>query len=302
MFLNEFDTIPFDAIVYLTGECNYGGKVTDFWDRRVLNTILKSYVNDEVVTNPSYKLSEFDKTYTMPRKTEHREVVKHIIETVPSEILAEVYGLHSNSKIVGDARASALFLDSIYNIYTTKVLEVKGFEPYILEMAANIKEKLPENFDIDAVFQKFPFTYHDTLNSILTQELHKFNVLLSEIRNSCDDLLNVVNGIVLLTPKLDETISSLMNGKIPKSWMKKSYPSLKCVSSYIDDFLERLKFFSSWIDNGKPTSYWISGFFFTHTFLIGILQNYARKHKIMVNGLEFDFEVLKEERYFNGFA
>lgn len=43
-----------------------------------------------------------------------------------------------------------------------------------------------------------------------------------------------------------------MIGRIPSAWMKKSYPSLKPVASYLNDLRIRVMFFKNWIYKGKP--------------------------------------------------
>ena len=48
-FLTDNEAIPWDAMRYMTGQINYGGRVTDDWDRTLLLHILNRFYNEKVV-------------------------------------------------------------------------------------------------------------------------------------------------------------------------------------------------------------------------------------------------------------
>lgn len=55
MYLDEYQDIPWNALKYLIAGICYGGQVTDEWDRRLLDTYINQYFNDETVTTPYYR-------------------------------------------------------------------------------------------------------------------------------------------------------------------------------------------------------------------------------------------------------
>lgn len=49
MFLNTYEQIPYEALNYMAAEANYGGRVTDPMDRRLIKIILKNFYSPEIM-------------------------------------------------------------------------------------------------------------------------------------------------------------------------------------------------------------------------------------------------------------
>jgi len=128
------------------------------------------------------------------------------------------------------------------------------------------------------------------MNTVVCQELQRFNKLLTSVRSSLQELQKAVKGLVVMSADLENVSNSMFVNKLPAMWEKVSYPSLKPLSSYIAELLERLAFFQSWVDEGPPLCFAMPYFFFVQAFMTGALQNYARKYTIPIDTVTFDFE------------
>ena len=304
MFLDESSLdapleTPLKTLVYLVGECNYGGRVTDGHDRRTLMSILtddvggpfnKNVMEDEYVFSPSgiFKAPVGEDTT--------REDILEYFKGLPIAADPEVFGLHANADIAKDQKETDLLLDGVLLTQgSSSSGGGKSKEDTLMEVATQISESLPPLFDLEVANYKYPVEYYESMNSVLCQELVRYNRLLSVIHKSITDFNLALRGRIVMTSELDALGSAMYDGKIPQMWAKKSYPSLKPLAAYVTELLKRLQMLQNWIDNGAPPKFWITGFFFTHAFLTGVLQNYARKRKLPIDSIVFDFEAMKDD-------
>ena len=295
LFLETYDHVPFPALRYCTGEANYGGRVTDDKDRMCMAALLAEPYSAEGI-EPGYVFSP-DGVYRQPGRDvgTHADYLGYI-RALPAAQSPQVFGLHENASITKDLKETRELFEATLSTQATATGGGAGGssqDELLQRIAEDISAKLPAEYDVDAAQAQFPVTYLESMNTVLVQELIRFNRLTAIVRTSLGQIQKAIKGVVVMSADLEALGQALLLGARPAMWMKRSYPSLKPLGAYVTDLLTRLAFFSSWLEKGAPQEFWLPGFFFTQAFLTGSMQNYARRNQIAIDRLGFQYEVLR---------
>jgi dynein heavy chain len=289
--------VPYEVLVNLVGHINYGGRITDDWDRRMVLTVLMSIINPSILDD-AYELAPGTGCAENPYLSPEAKDIGFYRETIgrlPINPHPNVFGLHENADIAC-AQAETQELCDIMLSLQPKVSSGggKSKDDIVRETALALTERNFKQFPMDELNAKYPLTYTESMNTVVVQEAMRYNWLIAIYNSSLADLLKALKGLVVMSADLEAMHSSLYSNAVPALWAKRAYPSLKPLAAWVDDLQQRLDFINSWVDHGTPAAYWISGFFFPQAFLTGTLQNYARKYTVAIDTVDFDFVVRKE--------
>uniref|UniRef100_A0A8D3AZ06 Dynein, axonemal, heavy chain 6 n=1 Tax=Scophthalmus maximus TaxID=52904 RepID=A0A8D3AZ06_SCOMX len=259
-------TIPWDALIYITGEITYGGRVTDAWDQRCLRTILKSFFSPNTL----------GRGYTYSSSG--------IFQPQACGNIVKITGTLNNIIEFDTRQETMILINTILDVNprSSALHGAKSNDEIVCELAESILETLPGTYTHTRAHTN---THTDTWLSVIWSFL-RISLIQTLMSNKA------IAGLVVMSEEMDCIYRSFLNNQVPTYWANSSYPSLKTLASWVRDLALRTAFIQTWITHGPPKSFWISGFFFPQGFLTGVLQNHARQYKLPIDELSFSFSTV----------
>ena len=225
--------------------------------------------------------------YIVPSFTEHLDYRKYI-ETFPDVDSPEIFGLHPNADLTFRVKeASELFK-------TLGETQPKGGggsggvsrEDTVYAKADELLERLPEDYLEDDYKAKIRKLGGMTvpMNIFLFQEIQRLQNVISKVRFSILQLQLAIKGEVVMTAELQETLDSVFDAKVPHYWENTLTGDefswrLPNLGLWFSSLLNRDEQYRSWLTNGRPNSFWLTGFFNPNGCLTAMKQEVTRKHK-----------------------
>jgi len=305
--LMETKRRPVDWITvnYMVCDVQYGGKITDDFDRRLFNTYGKSWLTEKCLATDFRFVPVFE-TYYIPPVSQDIETYRKYIDQLPLVDDPEIFGLHGNADLAYRTAQTKATLATILDIQPKEGGGGGGLtrEETVLKMVDDLQGKLPPDFvgETVKVAIKGLGGLGKPLNICLKQEIDRMQKVLKTLRGGFNSLKLAIAGTIVMSPELAEALDSLFNAQVPASWanvMPVSLPQQPTIGIWYGNMTNRCDQLINWIKVGRPITFWLTGFFNPSGFLTASRQEVCRGHS--KDGWALDdcadtFEVLKQEK------
>ncbi|TKS79492.1 Dynein heavy chain 8, axonemal [Collichthys lucidus] len=203
------------------------------------------------------------------------------IQSLPTIDSPQALGLHPNADITYQTNTSAEVLDTITNIQPKESGGGSGAtrESIVYNMAEDMLEKLPPNYmphEVKAMLVKMGIL--NPMNIFLRQEVDRMQRIISVVRTSLTDLKLAIDGTIIMSENLRDALDNIFDARVPNLWRKISWES-STLGFWFTELLERNKQFYSWVFEGRPKTFWMTGFFNPQGFLTAMRQEVTRANK-----------------------
>ncbi|KAM9349881.1 dynein axonemal heavy chain 8-like [Symphorus nematophorus] len=264
------------TVRYMLAEVQYGGRVTDDYDKRLLKCFARVWFSKKMF-DPAFC---FYTGYKIPVCKAVEEYIENI-QSLPAVDSPQALGLHPNADITYQTNTSAEVLDTITNIQPKESGGGSGVtrESIVYDMAEDMLEKLPPNYvphEVKARLLKMgPL---NPMNIFLRQEVDRMQRIISLVRTSLTDLKLAIDGTIIMSENLRDALDNIFDARVPNLWRKISWES-STLGFWFTELLERNKQFHSWVFEGRPRTFWMTGFFNPQGFLTAMRQEVTRANK-----------------------
>ncbi|KXS19215.1 hypothetical protein M427DRAFT_507867 [Gonapodya prolifera JEL478] len=294
LLLNDYKDIPWDALRYLIAEANYGGRVTDEWDRRVLRAYINTLFSHEAVTQENFQISELS-PYCIPEGTSISAIKEHF-KLLPEFDNPEVFGEHCNADISTQIKETNNFLGCLVSLRPQNAsTEQLSREDIISGLAAELLKRIPSSLDCSKYtvsgLEKSQDYNAEPLLVPLLQEVQQFNGLIQTVTKSLIEVQRGLKGLSLMSHQTEECARAIETGKVPSFWGK-LIPPTQTLGAWMRDLTMRVEFFDKWLKGGEPATFWLGAFSFPTGFLTAVLQRSSRATGVPVDSLSWEFGIL----------